>query len=179
MSILDLGCGAAKMQGACGLDKCPYPGVDIVADLDVFPWPLASNSFSQVHFRSSLEHLTDIPAVMEEVFRISAPSAKIFIHVPHFSSSDNYEDVTHKHRFSFFSFDRFLDPNRVTGLVSCKYRLLSRRIEFWILSEKIRMKPHFIMEILANRFPHMYERFLAFIFPARSLHVILEVVKQA
>lgn len=37
---IDIGCGAAKNKGFLGIDYRPLPGVDIVHDLESFPWPL-------------------------------------------------------------------------------------------------------------------------------------------
>jgi SAM-dependent methyltransferase len=45
---LDLGCGSNKQPGFVGLDRFRSPGVDIVHDLQRFPWPVPSNSCSTV-----------------------------------------------------------------------------------------------------------------------------------
>ena len=174
---IDLGCGPSKMPGALGVDVYPWAGVDVVANLDQVPWPLPDNSFDEIYFNSSLEHLTDIKAVFDEAHRIARNGAVIVIHAPHFSSADTYTDLTHKHGFSIFSFDPFLSDHAHPGDPAPTFRLISRRFECWILSNRIRLKPYWIIEKLANIAPHFYERFLAFIFPARSIHVFLEVVK--
>lgn len=177
MKILDVGCGPNKILGAMGIDKFQYEGVDIVADLNVFPWPLSDIEFDEIHFNSCLEHLVDIPAVMEEVYRISKPNAKVYISAPHFTSADCFVDVTHKHFFSVFSFDYFIYDIKGSFVKSCKYKILKKRIEFWELHEKIKIKPYFLIEMFANKFPRIYERFFAFIFPARAIHIVLEVIK--
>ena len=46
--ILDLGCGANKYPGSIGIDRLKLPGVDIVHDLNVFPYPFKNNSFEKV-----------------------------------------------------------------------------------------------------------------------------------
>ena len=38
--LLDIACGANKQPGYVGLDIQQLPGVDIVHDLNVHPWPL-------------------------------------------------------------------------------------------------------------------------------------------
>lgn len=165
------------MPGALGVDIYPWAGVDVVFNLDQTPWPLPDNAFDEIYFNSSLEHLTDIKAVFEEVHRIAREGAVVAIHAPHFSSADTYTDLTHKHGFSILSFDPFLSAQALPGNPACGFRLISRKFEFWILSNRIHIKPYWIIEKLANFAPHFYERFLAFIFPARSIHVFLEVVK--
>lgn len=179
MKILDCGCGPHKIAGAIGVDRFAYRGVDVIWDLDSFPWPFENDEFDEIHFNSSIEHLTDIVKVMEEVYRIGKPSAKVYIHAPHFSSPDCFEDVTHKHHFSLFSFDYFLTTESGSFLKGCKFRTLSRKIEFYPLHDRLRIVPYRIIgvEFLANRFPRLYERFFAFIFQARSIHILLEVEK--
>lgn len=175
--VLDVGCGPRKIAGSIGLDRYSYPDVDIVADLERMPWPLPSGRFGEVHFNSSMEHLSDICAVMREVHRVSRSGARVFIHSPHYTSQDAYADVTHKHAFSIFSFDYFLEGREGSFMRDCDFRLVTRRIDFWPLLGFERFKPYWLVERLANVAPNFYERFLAFMFPARSIHVVLEVVK--
>ena len=37
---LDIGCGANKAPGFVGMDMRALPGVDIVHDVEQYPWPL-------------------------------------------------------------------------------------------------------------------------------------------
>lgn len=177
MRILDLGCGPKKVTGALGVDRRRYPGVDLVADLNRYPWPLSASAFDEVHLNSSLEHLDDTVRAIQEVWRIAAPGARVFINVPHFSSADCHVDVTHRRGFSWFSFDRFLLGEQDADPTVCAYRMVRRRIEMWPLCGRIRIKPYWLVERLANAHPTFYERFLAFLCPARSLHVEMDVVK--
>jgi len=43
MKILDLGCGNNKRKEAVGIDREDRPGVDIIHNLDIFPWPIKDN----------------------------------------------------------------------------------------------------------------------------------------
>lgn len=54
---VDLGCGAAKQNGWVGIDNRAEPGVDIVHDLTLFPWPLPDNCASIVMASHLLEHM--------------------------------------------------------------------------------------------------------------------------
>ena len=54
INILDLGCGTAKAKNAIGVDKFLLPGVDVVAELDKYPYPFTDNIFDEVI--TSLEH---------------------------------------------------------------------------------------------------------------------------
>ena len=73
MKVLDVGCGDRKTEDALGIDIVGLPGVDIVHDLNVFPWPLESGSFDKVLMLNILEHLDDTIKVMREVYRILKP----------------------------------------------------------------------------------------------------------
>ncbi len=53
----DIGCGANKIKGFIGVDIRPLPGVDIVADLERYPWPIPSESASLVLCSHVLEHI--------------------------------------------------------------------------------------------------------------------------
>ena len=54
--VLDLGCGPHKLPGAVGIDLQQLPGVDVVHNLDIFPYPFEANSFDEVHCYHVLEH---------------------------------------------------------------------------------------------------------------------------
>lgn len=54
---LELGCGANKNDGFVGIDVLPLKGVDIVHDLEKFPWPLPDNSASFVMSAHLVEHI--------------------------------------------------------------------------------------------------------------------------
>ena len=54
---LDIGCGGAKQQGFIGIDNRALPGVDIVHDLTIFPWPLPSESVSFAICSHLIEHI--------------------------------------------------------------------------------------------------------------------------
>jgi SAM-dependent methyltransferase len=53
---LDLGCGGAKQAGYVGMDIRPLPGVDIVHDLQKFPWPLPTESVNFILCSHLIEH---------------------------------------------------------------------------------------------------------------------------
>ncbi|MQL52258.1 methyltransferase domain-containing protein [Desulfofundulus thermobenzoicus] len=73
MKILDLGCGPNKLPGAIGVDIRPGPVVDVVHDLNVYPWPFADNEFDLVYASHVLEHLDDVVRAVEEIHRITKP----------------------------------------------------------------------------------------------------------
>lgn len=107
MRILDLGCGFAKTKDAIGLDRAPLVGVDVMADLAQFPYPFAADCFDAIYLNDVIEHLPDTIAVMEELYRVCAPEARVYIRVINWNSQYNAMDPTHvrlfhEHTFNFF-----------------------------------------------------------------------------
>ena len=54
---LDIGCGANKQDGFIGMDIRKLPGVDIVHNIEQFPWPLPDKSVSMAVASHVLEHI--------------------------------------------------------------------------------------------------------------------------
>jgi predicted SAM-dependent methyltransferase len=110
MKKLDLGCGSSKKEGYLGLDSLSLPGVDIVHDLSVFPYPFADNEIDEVWMDQVLEHIPTPIKVVEELYRICKKGAKIHIGVPYFRSAYSAIDPTHVNFFGVFWFNYF-DPS--------------------------------------------------------------------
>lgn len=54
---LDVGCGAYKRNGSIGMDVRDIPGVDIVHDINHYPWPIPDNSCGLITASHVLEHI--------------------------------------------------------------------------------------------------------------------------
>lgn len=177
--VLDLGCGTRKTEGAVGVDQVALPGVDVVHDLARFPYPFEDDSFDEIILRHVVEHLPDIVTLMRELQRIAKPGARVSIATPHYTSLDSYTDPTHRHHFSLFTFDFFCGATVHEHTAGSRYRLIGRRVDFWPLFGDSGFRPHHFLGLkwIAERHPHLYERFLAFLFPMREFEVTLEVVK--
>jgi hypothetical protein len=176
---LDVGCGPNKRAGYVGIDMSAYPGVDIVHDLNSFPWPVADSSVERTEIRNCLEHLRDTVAVMKELHRISQPGAKVFVEVPHFTSHDTYIDVTHTRTFSLLSFEYFRPDRQPTFPRDFAFEIVSRQIDFWPINDRVDIKPAQVFGVhwIAANHPYFYERFLAYAFPARRILFLLRAVK--
>lgn len=95
---LDLGCGQNKRDGFLGVDIVLMPGIDVVHDLTVTPWPWKNESVGEVFSSHFLEHL-DGPErvrVMDELWRVLVPGAQALIIVPYYSSMRASQDPYHK-----------------------------------------------------------------------------------
>lgn len=169
--ILDVGCGNNKHPRAIGIDKSENTQADIIHDLNNFPWPLEDSSFDEIICNDVLEHLDNIIKVMEEIHRIGKAGAIVQIRVPHFSSSNSFNDITHKHLFGIQSFDGFLGENFTQAhyYSTKRFKKLSVKITFGKLYK--------LIGILANINPQRYEKYFAFIFPAGNIEFKFTVLK--
>ena len=68
---LDIGCGRGKPDGYIGIDMLDFDGVDIVWNLENFPWPLEDNSFDYIRAFHIVEHVNDLVGLFKEVHRIA------------------------------------------------------------------------------------------------------------
>ncbi|KAB1157057.1 class I SAM-dependent methyltransferase [Flavobacterium luteum] len=103
---LNIGCGNDIKEGFVNLDIAQLPGVDVVCDIDKNPLPFESNTFEYIICYDILEHI-DYPKVLKEIHRVLAVNGVVEIRVPHFTSSNNFIDPTHKKMFSFRTFNFF------------------------------------------------------------------------
>lgn len=82
---LDIGCSSKKLPGYVGMDILPQIGVDIVHDIEAFPWPVESDSCEAIHASHVLEHLKPwmLMGVMDEAWRVMKPGGEITIKTPY------------------------------------------------------------------------------------------------
>lgn len=109
-NVLDLGCGSKKTSGSVGVDYIKFSGVDIVHDLNNFPYPFPVNHFDAIILNHVIEHLDSIVNTIREVHRILKVGGKVWIVTPHFTDSHSWIDPTHKSHLSINSFCVFCKP---------------------------------------------------------------------
>ncbi len=107
MKKLNLGCGDVIKPGYVNLDIAKLEGVDVVHDLNRFPYPFKAGTFDEVLADAILEHVDDFIAVMRELHRICKPGAIIRAGVPYWNSTLLWADPTHKRGFTFDTFTYF------------------------------------------------------------------------
>ena len=174
---LSLGCGHDVRPGWVNLDIAPLPGVDVVHDLDVFPWPFGEGAFDEIECIDVLEHLRALPRAMEEIHRLLAPGGRILIEGPHFTSYTVATDPTHRRAFAINTFEYFTERSFLGRGYYFDFsfdRVHTRAIRF----QKVIFQPwNWIVESLVNRNRRMqtfYEAtFLARLFPAHKVEVVL------
>jgi SAM-dependent methyltransferase len=109
---LNLGSGDYARAGWINVDWQEGPHTDVVHDLNVFPYPFADDSISEIEMFHCLEHLDRPFRVMKELHRILAPGAKLHIKVPHFSRGMTHAE--HEHGFDV-TFPTYFNPNFKTS----------------------------------------------------------------
>jgi len=167
--ILDVGCGRHKLPGAIGMDRDPRSQADVLGDLNAKRLPFQDDSFDEVHLAHVIEHVADVVAVMGEIHRISRPGATVTVRTPHFSSIHSYTDPGHRQRLARGSMDQVrknLAPERPLEVLR---KEILFHDGFWSWPSRL----------ISRISPNKYEKFFAFLFPARELVFELRVVKES
>ena len=168
--VLDVGCGIQKWPGATGVDISADTDADVIQDLDEFPYDLESDAYDQILLQDVIEHVTDPYGVMAELHRVGRRGARIHLRTPHFSSLLAYGDPTHKHYFSAMAVRALAEP-RFAHYTDVRFRIVHVTLDLWTPFRMVGIGA------LANRFPDLYEAYLAFRFPAMNIRAELEILK--
>jgi SAM-dependent methyltransferase len=178
---LDLGCGRNKVPGTIGVDRYAVQGVDIVHDLDRYPYPFQAGSIDEIHARHVIEHVESAVYFMAELHRIGRKGARIYIHTPHYSYTGSWRDPTHRRHFSCYSFEYFAEGHPADYYAGAgRFRVLSVYVSL------LRLWRILGIEFLVNAvnrhhrwriFRKVWEEYFAFCMRAREIRAVIEVVK--
>ena len=117
--LLDIGAGMRRIEGWYTIDDLPYPGLDLVHDLNTTPWPLADGCAvrAMAHFT-----LCRIPRAgyaflrfMNEVHRLLQPGGQFLIVAPYGISQAFLQEPTFCNPVIESTFYTF-DPEHPSGL---------------------------------------------------------------
>ena len=123
---INLGCGKDIRKGWINVDKVKLEGIDVVHDLNKFPYPFDDSYADYILLKHVLEHLDDVVAVMNECHRILKPSGKLEIIVPYYKHKNAFTDPTHKHFFTDESMEFFIENGKHAEWYSDnKFKLIS------------------------------------------------------
>lgn len=186
--ILDVGCGNNKTPGAIGLDINPRTQADVIADLDAPAYPFADNSFDLIVGNHIIEHVRDAVAFIEEIHRLLRPGGMVRLVTPHYTNPRAYADLTHRRYLSLAALDGFTSQ-AAEPRVSLLGRILETdypAMDFYSTArfEKVEARLSFGrpfrylgVQWLANRWPRIYEFYLASLIPARDIYLTLRAIK--
>lgn len=112
---LQLGAGNRPRQGYLNSDIINLPGIDVVHDLNVLPWPWANEQFSEILSLSVFEHLRiRLDQSIQECWRILEPGGLLICKVPDHKSPTVADDPQHIHRGWGKRVFEFFDPTKGT-----------------------------------------------------------------
>jgi SAM-dependent methyltransferase len=157
---LNLGCGQRKLPDCLNVDLRPGVEPDLVWDLDRRPYPLPRKHFEHIYAYDVVEHVASVQDFVEEAHALLAPGGILEITTPHFSSANSFTDPTHRHHLGYSSFDYFTAGSQWSFYSGVRFEIAHRSLVFHM------SLPGKLMSRLANRHPELYERRLAWIWPA-------------
>ena len=170
MKKLNLGCSTDYLEGWVNLDLAKGKDiyghnvkVDVVWDLNKYPYPFKDNEFEVVRAFAIMEHLNSPIKTMEEIKRITKHGGTIEIIVPHFSNHRNYSDPTHKWTYSVQAIE---NPLINQGCLIIKSKIL--------FSENKFLRG---LNFIPNIHQKAYERYFAWMFPSNGVYWELMVNK--
>lgn len=133
---INLGAGSDIRAGYINHDIVGLPNIDVVHDLNIYPWPWASGSCDELIAKDVLEHLNEFIPAMEEIHRILKPDGVAKIKVPYWNGWSCQADPTHKRGFHELTF-QFFNP----ASVYCKERHYYTNARFHIDEEVFVLAP--------------------------------------
>lgn len=117
---LDIGCGSNKQPGFVGMDYRKVDGVDIVQDLEKFPWKDLPDESVLVAIASHVvEHINPAKGTfirfMDEVWRILKPDGEFAIVTPYAGSHGYFQDPSHVNPCNETTWSYFDPLDKSTG----------------------------------------------------------------
>jgi SAM-dependent methyltransferase len=119
--VLHVGCGGWIFPNCVNLDRVALPGVDVVHDLDVAPWPFPDGRFGEVSGLQVFEHVADPVLFVNEAWRVLRPGGVLFLTVPHWQSENAFTDPTHRRFCTVRTFDYWLTGTDLHAQMGAAY----------------------------------------------------------
>jgi ubiquinone/menaquinone biosynthesis C-methylase UbiE len=184
---LDVGCGSDKVSGAIGVDQFPLPGVDIVWNLNQYPWPFEDGCFDRIICNHSLQILENFVRAIEEIHRIAKDRATVEILAPHFASDNFNNDPCSRTHVGVRTMNFFCEelPLKYHYYSKARFKMVTRNISFRDNKPDFQRRIKFNiakllgLEQLVNSFPRVYERFFSYILPASEVYFKVQVLKES
>ncbi len=126
MRKLHIGCGRKILKGYVNLDSVKLSGVDVVHNLDIFPYPFKDNTFDEILGEHILEHVDDLIKTLEELWRIMKPNGILRVTVPYYNTQAAFQDPTHKRFFALTTFDYFKPDSPYGYYAKCVWDIVKR-----------------------------------------------------
>lgn len=176
---LEVGGGPFKKPGWINMDAVKIPVVDVVHNMDKFPWPFEDDKFEEITFSHVLEHSRNTHGVLNECWRTGKNGCKIKIISPYPTGSTNKADTTHYsdiwHKiFNNYSLE-FYEKNKDKYIYGAVFKIKKRK---FIGSFNSKILNIIMLPFIWSRMPKIYEATcLCYLFPVDGIEIELEVVK--
>lgn len=169
MKKLNLGCAHDYKKGWVNLDARDHDAsgkkmkVDVIHNLNKYPWPFKNEEFDFIYLRGVLEFLTDQEKAIKELRRISSKGSEVKIIVPYFTSYFAYREFS-AHKYS-------LNCTELLGYFKRQgFELISKGFENNNSALRI---PTALMN-LSEATQNFYERLFSGIFPANQVYWVIK-----
>lgn len=108
---INLGCGRDIMKGYVNVDRQKLDGVDIIHELEQFPYPFKDGSADHINATMILEHLCPKNTIrfMDECWRILQAPGTMFLGVPIAGTWLDFQDPTHCNHIGDWTM-KYFDP---------------------------------------------------------------------
>jgi SAM-dependent methyltransferase len=131
MKRLNLGAGYDIRTGWVNSDIAELPGIDVVHDLDVAPWPWDNASVDEIRAMDVFEHVNDPLVFMNQAGRVLKPGGVLRIRSPHWRSESAYTDPTHRRFCTERTWDYWIkgtEYNLKYGAAYCYWDVLFEKV---------------------------------------------------
>lgn len=105
---VNLGAGGKALDGYVNVDLVHQDGIDVMHDLDVFPWPWEDASVEEIVAFDVFEHVDHPVQFMTECHRILRPGGLLSIHTSWIGNPESFTDPTHKRFCTKQTFDYWI-----------------------------------------------------------------------
>lgn len=148
---LVLGCGPHHQRRHTHqetlLDVRPFPGVDVVHDLNSTPWPFGDHSYHEVVALHVVEHLDDLVAFMDEAHRVLTVGGALYLETPEAGTDLDltHSDPTHVRCYRRHTWINYFIPSEAPkfGYTEKHWAILDLRVEDGVIRlHASPIKPH-------------------------------------
>lgn len=179
MKKLNLGAGLDIKKDFDNQDYKKFKGINLVFDLETFPYPIKNNKYNFILCNHIIEHIDNIFALFNELHRISKPNGVIKIEVPHYSTNFAFTQIDHKHYFGLDTLN-ILDTkdfqNKTKPFSVIHQKILFRGKKSCSIMQII-SKPIDLLINSSHLFQLFTDRFLSKIIPFYFMEYKIKVIK--